>query len=47
MSDTQAPIVVEVNEEEWVLMAALKAVQEKKARILEEAEEKWRADEAA
>jgi hypothetical protein len=40
MADLQAPIVVEVNEEERILLAALKAVQDKKARILEEAEEK-------
>jgi hypothetical protein len=47
MADPQAPIIVEINEEERVLLAALKAVQDKKARILEEAEEKRRADEAA
>jgi hypothetical protein len=46
MADTQTPIV-EVDEEERALMAALKALKEKKARILEEAEEKRRAEEAA
>jgi flagellar biosynthesis GTPase FlhF len=47
MADVHAPIAGEVDKEELVLLAALKAVQERKARILEEAEEKWRADEAA
>jgi membrane protein involved in colicin uptake len=45
MADAQVLIVVEVNEEERVLLAALKAVQEKKARILEEAEAKRKAEE--
>jgi hypothetical protein len=46
MADAQTPVVVEVNEEERVLLAALKAVQEKKVRLLEEAEEKRKAEEA-
>jgi hypothetical protein len=47
MADAQEHNVVEIDEEERMLVAALKAVKEKKARILEEAEEKRRADEAA
>jgi dTMP kinase len=45
MADTPTPINVEVNEEERMLLAALKAVQDKKARLLQEAEEKQRAEE--
>jgi hypothetical protein len=47
MADTPTPIDIEVNEEEWMLLAALKAVQDKKARLLQEAEEKRRAEEVA
>jgi hypothetical protein len=47
MENTHTPVAEEVNEEERVLLAALKAVQEKKARLLEEAEEKRKANEAA
>jgi hypothetical protein len=47
MSDAQPPVIEEIDDEEQALMAALQAVKEKKARILEEAEEKRRAEEAA
>jgi hypothetical protein len=47
MADTPTPIDVEVNEEECMLLAALKAVQDKKVRLLQEAEEKRKAEEAA
>jgi colicin import membrane protein len=47
MADAQPPVVVEIDNEERAILAALKAVQEKKARILEEAEEKRKAEEAA
>jgi uncharacterized protein YhbP (UPF0306 family) len=41
MADTRTPIAGEVDEEERALLAALKAVQDKKARrLLQEAEEK-------
>jgi membrane protein involved in colicin uptake len=52
MADTPTPIDIEVNKEERMLLAALKAVQDKKARLFQEAEakqkakEKWKAEEA-
>jgi hypothetical protein len=46
MGDAGTPIAGEVDEEERALLAALKAVQDKKARLLQEAEEKRRAEEA-
>jgi multidrug efflux pump subunit AcrA (membrane-fusion protein) len=45
MSDAQPPIIEEIDDEELALLAALKAVKEKKARILEEAEERRKAEE--
>jgi hypothetical protein len=47
MADAQPVAVVAIDEEEQALLAALKAVKEKKARILEEAEEKRKAEAAA
>jgi membrane protein involved in colicin uptake len=44
MENAHTPVAEEVTEEERVLLAALKAVQEKKARLLEEAKEKRKAE---
>jgi hypothetical protein len=46
MAEQREHTVKGLDEEERVIAAALKAVREKKVKLREEAEEKWRAEEA-